>query len=198
MLAASLIMMTVMLLILTSSMMMMPSLTTGNAFAYKNNQATSQENYCGNGYLPTNVGCQNLDSMIQGDNNVVSIEGIQQFGARDMEEPEPDTATFIVIVNTVCVAGEECGPDLPRPSVVDININGNNPVPDFFQGSARGTEVTIGPGLYEIASPGAGTIPGYVFLHASESEDCDSVANGPIEAGEERTCTVIVTFAPEN
>ena len=51
---------------------------TDSAFAdgkkhYENNQATSQANACGNGELPLNVGCQNVDSQIQGDENVVAL-----------------------------------------------------------------------------------------------------------------------------
>jgi hypothetical protein len=45
------------------------------------NQAISQANACGNGELPLNVGCQNVDSQIQGDENVVSIAADQSFPA---------------------------------------------------------------------------------------------------------------------
>ena len=50
------------------------ALATDDAFATKKtkyNQATSQANACGNGFLPENVGCQNTASQIQGDENVV-------------------------------------------------------------------------------------------------------------------------------
>lgn len=57
--------------------------TTDSAFAgkkkYEKNQAISQANACGNGELPLNVGCQNVDSQIQGDENVVSIAADQSF-----------------------------------------------------------------------------------------------------------------------
>ena len=51
---------------------------TESAFAdkkkhYEKNQAISQANACGNGELPLNVGCQNVDSQIQGDENVVAL-----------------------------------------------------------------------------------------------------------------------------
>ena len=42
---------------------------TGYVFAYDRNQATSGANACGNGQIPTNIGCQNIDSQIQGDEN---------------------------------------------------------------------------------------------------------------------------------
>ncbi|MGH9977092.1 MAG: hypothetical protein ACRD8Z_14835 [Nitrososphaeraceae archaeon] len=54
--------------------------TTDSAFAGKKreyNQATSQVNACGNGELPLNVFCQNIESQIQGDENGVGITGQQ-------------------------------------------------------------------------------------------------------------------------
>jgi hypothetical protein len=53
--------------------------TSDNAFAYKKNQATSQANACGNDLLPTNVGCQNTGSQIQGDENSVALAAQQTF-----------------------------------------------------------------------------------------------------------------------
>jgi hypothetical protein len=43
------------------------------------NQAISQANDCGNGFLPENVGCQNTASQIQGDENVVVTAADQAF-----------------------------------------------------------------------------------------------------------------------
>ena len=53
------------------------ALATEDAFAGKKkhkeyNQATSQANACGNGFLPENVFCQNIGSQIQGDENAVA------------------------------------------------------------------------------------------------------------------------------
>jgi hypothetical protein len=53
--------------------------TAENAFAYKKNQATLGTNSCGNGEMSTNVGCQNIDSQIQGDENSVALAGVQTF-----------------------------------------------------------------------------------------------------------------------
>ena len=55
---------------------------TDSAFAdkkkhYDKNQATSQANACGNGKLPLNVFCQNIDSQVQGEENAVAIDGTQ-------------------------------------------------------------------------------------------------------------------------
>lgn len=58
-----------------------------NAFAYKKNQATSQANACGNGEIPTNVGCQNTGSQIQGDENAVSLAAQQTFPAAEVAPP---------------------------------------------------------------------------------------------------------------
>jgi hypothetical protein len=44
---------------------------------YEKSQATAQANYCGNGELPLNVFCQNLDAQLQGDGNAVNIIGAQ-------------------------------------------------------------------------------------------------------------------------
>jgi hypothetical protein len=54
---------------------------TGYAFAYNRNQATSAAatNDCGNGQVPTNIGCQNTDSQIQGDENSVALTSQQTF-----------------------------------------------------------------------------------------------------------------------
>jgi hypothetical protein len=52
--------------------------TAESVFAYRNNQATSQVNDCGNGFSPEGVGCQNTGSQIQGDGNAVSLTATQR------------------------------------------------------------------------------------------------------------------------
>ena len=57
---------------------------TDSAFAdgkkhMKRIKQSSQANACGNGELPLNVGCQNVDSQIQGDENVVALAADQSF-----------------------------------------------------------------------------------------------------------------------
>ncbi|MGC1132684.1 MAG: hypothetical protein WA941_07670 [Nitrososphaeraceae archaeon] len=54
---------------------------TNTVFAggYEKNQATSQANACGNGKLPLNIGCQNVGSQIQGDENTVAAAADQAF-----------------------------------------------------------------------------------------------------------------------
>ena len=57
------------------------ALATDDAFARKEEiqkyQATSQANACGNGELPLNVFCQNIDSQVQGDENAVAVTADQ-------------------------------------------------------------------------------------------------------------------------
>jgi hypothetical protein len=59
--------------------------TADSAYAtkYDKNQAISQANACGNGELPLNVGCQNVDSQIQGDENAVGLAADQVFPSFD-------------------------------------------------------------------------------------------------------------------
>jgi len=56
--------------------------STDSAFASKKreyNQATSQANACGNDELPLNIGCQNVNSQVQGDENGVALAADQTF-----------------------------------------------------------------------------------------------------------------------
>ncbi|MGH9950728.1 MAG: hypothetical protein ACRD5J_03815 [Nitrososphaeraceae archaeon] len=64
------------------------AITADSAFAtkYDKNQAISQANACGNGELPFNVGCQNVDSQIQGDENSVALAADQVFPSIEEEE----------------------------------------------------------------------------------------------------------------
>ena len=67
------------------------AITTDSAFAtkYHKNQGVAQVNECVNGELPLNIGCQNVNSQIQGDENAVSLAADQSFPAINNEEPEP-------------------------------------------------------------------------------------------------------------
>jgi hypothetical protein len=49
----------------------------------KYSQTTSQANACGNDFLPTNVGCQNIGSQVQGDENGVALAADQTFPGFD-------------------------------------------------------------------------------------------------------------------
>jgi hypothetical protein len=66
--------------------------TADTAFAggKEKNQATTSANACGNDKVPINVGCQNTNSQVQGDENSVSITAQQTFPEFELNhEPEP-------------------------------------------------------------------------------------------------------------
>jgi hypothetical protein len=68
--------------VLAATLVGTAAITTDSTFATKykeKNQAVSQANACGNGELPLNVGCQNVGSQIQGDENGVSLAADQAF-----------------------------------------------------------------------------------------------------------------------
>lgn len=68
--------------VLAATLVGTAAITADSAFATKykeKNQAVSQANACGNGELPLNVGCQNVDSQVQGEENVVSLAADQAF-----------------------------------------------------------------------------------------------------------------------
>jgi hypothetical protein len=68
--------------VLAATLVGTAAITADSAYATKykeKNQALSQANACGNGELPLNVGCQNIASQIQGDENGVSLAADQAF-----------------------------------------------------------------------------------------------------------------------
>lgn len=66
---------------ITATLIGTTAITTDSAFAtkYEKSQATSQTNACGNGELAFNVGCQNVGSQIQGEENSVALAADQVF-----------------------------------------------------------------------------------------------------------------------
>jgi hypothetical protein len=68
--------------VLAATLVGTAAITADNAYATKykeKNQAISQANACGNGELPLNVGCPNVGSQIQGDENGVALAADQTF-----------------------------------------------------------------------------------------------------------------------
>jgi hypothetical protein len=161
--------------------------------AYESNQAGSLANACGNADLGSfNVLCQNLFSEIQDDGNAVNIIGLQTGGERTIPSP-PTTATLTVIKNVQCAADQQC-PGLPAPSGFTMFVLTNNNPPSF-PGSAEGTPVTLEPGDYDTGE--SFSIPdGLAQVSSSYSPGCTSSQSGPIQAGEERTCTWTNVFRP--
>jgi hypothetical protein len=78
-----------MVAVVAATLVGVTGITADSAFAYEKSQAISQANSCGNGELPFNVGCQNIDSQIQGDENGVSLAADQTFPTIQNNEPEP-------------------------------------------------------------------------------------------------------------
>ena len=78
-----------MIAVIAATLVGTTAITADSAFAYERNQAISQTNACGNGELPLNIGCQNIDSQVQGDENVVALGAAQVFPEIHHEEPEP-------------------------------------------------------------------------------------------------------------
>jgi hypothetical protein len=75
--------------VLAATLVGTAAITADSAYATKykeKNQAISQANACGNGELPLNVGCQNVGSQIQGDENSVALAADQVFPAFEEEE----------------------------------------------------------------------------------------------------------------
>jgi hypothetical protein len=97
-----------------------------NALAYKKSQATSQTSACGNGGIPTNIGCQNTGSQIQGDKNSVALAAQQTFPEVVQEEPPQPEVTC-----------EECFTDNLTPE----QIAALEREPVFFVGVQEACEI---------------------------------------------------------
>ena len=63
------------------------SVSANGVLAYEKNQATTQANGCGDDYLPTNVGCQDTSSQIQGNENTVAQAAKQTFLNVEVRSP---------------------------------------------------------------------------------------------------------------
>ena len=78
-----------MMAVIAATLVGTTTITADSAFAYEKSQAISQTNACGNGELPLNIGCQNVDSQIQGDENSVALAADQVFPSFENDEPKP-------------------------------------------------------------------------------------------------------------
>jgi YVTN family beta-propeller protein len=156
--------------------------TPENASAYDKNQAASQASECGNEFLPVNIGCQNTDSEIQGDENAAALTAQQTFP--EVKLPTK-TATLTVFKEVECTeAVQNEFPESCDPSAFTMNVqSANSPEPISFLGSDRGTHVSLKPGPYEVDET-VGLDP-EIKLVVGKSPACIGV----IEAGQKLTCT---------
>ncbi|MGA7368383.1 MAG: hypothetical protein WBX01_04590 [Nitrososphaeraceae archaeon] len=157
--------------------------------AYQRNQAASQTSDCGNEFTPTNTGCQNADSQIQGDENSVALAAQQTFPEVKLVQerpshppPEPQTAILNVVKKVICPTEFT---NCPEPEDVIIDVLGNNQDPISFMGSYMGTPVSLNPGPYHVEE-GIPIIDGLIILPPVLSPEC----KGNIQAGEELTCKI--------
>jgi hypothetical protein len=94
-----------------------------------------------------------------------------------------------VIKNIECVLEEDC-PNLPLASIFTMFVFSVSAI--SFEGSAQGTLVALQPGNYFTGENEPPIPAGLEWLEPAFSTQC----NGPIQAGEMRTCIWTNTFAP--
>jgi hypothetical protein len=125
---------------------------TGYAFAYNRNQATSAANDCGNNQVPTNIGCQNTNSQIEGDENSIAITSLQTFP--EPTEPELECPTDYILRDGECVAEPivtlECaviGGIIPTQIGDDCSVTGPiNVISPQACSSVGGAHLALGDG----------------------------------------------------
>jgi hypothetical protein len=159
-----------------------------SAFAYKKNQATSQASACGNDFMPINIGCQNTDSQIQGDENAAALTAQQTFPEVKLvqEKPSHPQLPSQLPPATLIVCRERGGGETESNT---FYVNGNQPNPSIFElerSLIRETcqDVTIGQGSYSIRGPfGNPTVSGDCYLRST------TAAYGDILSGGLQICT---------
>jgi hypothetical protein len=72
------------------------AIATDSAFANDGNQITSQD--CGNEFEPSNTGCQNTASQIEGDEHAVPLTSQQTFGEEEENTPAQQTITPSIVL----------------------------------------------------------------------------------------------------
>lgn len=179
------------MMIITASLLIVSavSMTPEGVSAYEKNEAASQANACGNNFIPINIGCQNTDSQIQGDENAAASTSQHTFPEMELVQQEPPKtpqppiplgeATLNVIKEVICPEGFVC----PLPDDFTISVLGNNPDPGTFAGSAVATTVKIQPGMYETTETQHDIQDGLIALPPAFSEGC----TGNIQRGQEIT-----------
>jgi hypothetical protein len=86
------------LLLLITTSTVASTINPVHLFAYEKSETASQASECGDDFMPTNIGCQNTDSEIQGDENAATQTAQQTFPqvekeARQLLPPPPPPPT---------------------------------------------------------------------------------------------------------
>jgi len=110
-------------------------------------------------------------------------------------QPTPSTATLIVTKALVCPP-LGCG-DV-TPNLFQITVTGNNPSPDSFKGSTKGTTVTLGPGKYTVSEPKSSLVSATFSGNCVQDATDPFSATGNINAGDIQTCTIINNLFPRS
>jgi hypothetical protein len=145
--------------------------------------------------------------VINNNNTNINIGG----GGNQTNPPGPTTTTLNVTKEVDCE--EENGGDIVvpggincagvlstiTPSDFSIQVAGNNPQPSTFNGSAAGTNVTIGPGGHTVTETPNAQVTALlantnVNLTRIFTGGCSPAGTGTIEAGVPETCNIINTF----
>jgi hypothetical protein len=146
---------TIMLIATTASMA-----TTENVFAYNRNQAISAANDCGNGQVPTNIGCQNTDSQIQGDENSVALTSQQTFPS----VPPPPTGFTVEGTGTGSTETFTCDPPIASGLTFNLEFSAEK------EGTVTGTYTISLPGFSRGGTITDGTTDGITFTLSGVNE----------------------------
>ena len=151
----------------------------GAAREYDKTQIGSEINECGNGQLPLSILCQNLKSEVQGNKNAINIIGHQT----PLINGQPTGSVLKVTKIVLCPEDVVC----PTPSDFTMSVSGNNPSPSSFPGSAQGSFVRLGPGIYSVSERSPTNPPPGLTLRSSFSPEC----NGSINPSDSISCTIV-------
>jgi hypothetical protein len=113
-------------------------------------------------------------------------------------EPEPETTGTLIVRKIVqCISGQQC-PNLPDPDSGFIIFFANAAGGFDVQASEDGTPFRLLPGSYDTSSEQIPPIPDSLLFVTIEADDgCFSFrSGGPIQAGQERTCTITNIYRP--
>ncbi|MGC1132277.1 MAG: hypothetical protein WA941_05610 [Nitrososphaeraceae archaeon] len=199
---------TILLLVTTISITV-----TENAFAerYRNSQAAATSNSCLNPSfesstldIPNTIGnCGNTISQQEESSQASSPITLQSANPTlevhpppQLPAPEPPaplaSALLLVFKEAVCPEGVVC----PGAQEFTLVVDGTNPNPSgpFNPFPVIAFQVFLDAGDYRVQEIGIPDTPDLTLTDIDFSVDCDSMQNGPIQAGETRTCAVTNTY----